>query len=364
MKRYAETVLNGHPDRFCDLIADRVVHAICRTEPDAYAQIEVSVWSDLILLTGGAVTRQGRRPPLREIIVELGQRIGFTRGNHIDVEQYRVMDEICHIPGDPREWTNHVNDQSIVVGYAGYDALTRYLPPEQFLAGWLREAVVAALEEGPLQGEGPDGKLLVVLREEPDGWHPENLLLTLQHRPTTAYVTIVAQATQVLREAWERLRRRDPRWTPEWRDIPLLVNPNGPFHEGGSDSNNGQTGRKTAIDHYGPRIPIGGGALYGKHLSHIDRIGAFQARRLAIESVRLGATVTRIYAGYAPGMDKPLSIDLQSDKPPHTDLQARLQFQEMHRGVRISDLDYDLRRLGTFYNPDISAYPAAISDTA
>ena len=46
-----------------------------------------------------------------------------------------------------------------------------------------------------------------------------------------------------------------------------------------SDGDNGQTGRKLAMDYYGPRIPIGGGALSGKHLTHIDRIGAYAALR-------------------------------------------------------------------------------------
>jgi hypothetical protein len=51
-----------------------------------------------------------------------------------------------------------------------------------------------------------------------------------------------------------------------------MINPNGPLVQAGSNGDNGQTGRKLAMDFYGPRIPIGGGALSGKHLSHIDRI--------------------------------------------------------------------------------------------
>ena len=43
-----------------------------------------------------------------------------------------------------------------------------------------------------------------------------------------------------------------------------MLNPNGPLLNGGSDGDNGQTGRKLVMDYYGPRVPIGGGALYGK----------------------------------------------------------------------------------------------------
>ena len=53
-----------------------------------------------------------------------------------------------------------------------------------------------------------------------------------------------------------------------------MINPNGPLLNGGSDGDNGQTGRKLVMDYYGPRVPIGGGALSGKDPRHIDRVGA------------------------------------------------------------------------------------------
>ena len=34
------------------------------------------------------------------------------------------------------------------------------------------------------------------------------------------------------------------------------------------------------MDYYGPRVPIGGGALSGKDLSHIDRAGAYAVQGL------------------------------------------------------------------------------------
>ena len=44
MKRIAETVLNGHPDKFCDILADRMIREVFRADPFARAQVEVSVW--------------------------------------------------------------------------------------------------------------------------------------------------------------------------------------------------------------------------------------------------------------------------------------------------------------------------------
>ena len=43
------------------------------------------------------------------------------------------------------------------------------------------------------------------------------------------------------------------------------------------------------VDAYGPRIPIGGGALSGKDFFKVDRAGALHARRVAKAIVITGA---------------------------------------------------------------------------
>ena len=53
---------------------------------------------------------------------------------------------------------------------------------------------------------------------------------------------------------------------------------------------NGLSGKKLVVDAYGPRVPIGGGALSGKDFFKVDRAGAIAARRLATSIVRSGAT--------------------------------------------------------------------------
>jgi S-adenosylmethionine synthetase len=356
MIRQAEAVLNGHPDKFCDLVADRLVRALYAVDPEAYAQIEVSVWSDLMFLTGGAVTRVKADLPVRDIVVALGREIGYTGGNHIDVSRYRILDHVCWITGDPTQWTHFSNDQCIVTGYAGYDHKTHFLPPEQFLCWRFREVLVRSISDGLLFGQGPDGKLLLTIREEADGWRLDTLLVTLQQEASLSFVELVSRTEQVLREAWAALRRDDARWVGDWGSVRVLVNPNGPLLNGGSDGDNGQTGRKLVMDHYGPRIPLGGGALYGKDLSHIDRLGAFHARRYAVEMVRAGAREALVRVCFAPGMDEPLSVDIVSDRRPHAPAQEFFRFDNMRRNIRTSDLSYDLALLGGFYNMGLSMH--------
>ena len=308
MIRLSEMVLPGHPDRFCDLVADAIVDECYRADPRAYCQVEMSVWCDQAYLTGGIVTRRPLRRSLADILQATGREIGYVAPNAIVADRYQVHDAVCQRREDPRTWTDHVNDQCIVVGWAGYDAKVDWLPPEHYLASVLRQALTDSYRHGRLQGQGPDGKLLVRVRENPDDWRVEHLLVTLQQLPGIELVDLTALVVADLQDAYATLRAKDPRWTARFEDIELLINPNGPLLNGGSDGDNGQTGRKLVMDFYGPRVPIGGGALSGKDFAHIDRAGARAAREAALRAVRTGARECRVTVAYAPNVDEPLDV--------------------------------------------------------
>jgi S-adenosylmethionine synthetase len=308
MIRMSEAVLPGHPDKFCDQVADAIVAECYRADPRAYCQVEVSVWCDQMFLTGGLATRKPLARPLADIVREVGHAIGYRPGTALDAGRYRVIDSVCQFVRDPREWTDHVNDQCISIGWAGYDDKVNYLPPEHFLVHHFRQALAASCQSGRLAGNGPDGKLLVRLRENAEDWRVEHVLVTLQQRPEVGLVEMTGQVVEELRAAYGQLQSADRRWATRFDDIELLINPNGPLLNGGSDGDNGQTGRKLVMDYYGPRIPIGGGALYGKDHSHIDRVSARAAREAAIHAVKTGAEECKVTLAYAPNVDEPIEV--------------------------------------------------------
>jgi S-adenosylmethionine synthetase len=350
MKKYSEAVLNGHPDKFCDLIADRLIQHAYKYDTVAFAQVEVSIWSDQIFLTGSIATSQPLKMDIPSIIYQLGIEIGYTKTNHIDVTKYVIHDHICKLTKTNENWNNYVNDQCIVIGYAGYDAKTQYLPPEHFAAWYFREHLIRSIHDGLLQNQGPDGKLLLVIEERNDIWEIKSILLTLQQQPNLDYTNFVSTCIEVLSNIYSHLQLHDQRWVTDFNDIKLDINPNGSFIEGGSDGDNGQTGRKLVMDYYGPSIPLGGGALYGKCLTHIDRLGSFAARRFAIEMVKLGAKDAFIQMCYAPGLSRPLDIIIQSNQRPHKDSYSYFNAENLVSMVDSKWLNYDLFKLGTFYN--------------
>ena len=89
----------------------------------------------------------------------------------------------------------------------------------------------------------------------------------------------------------------------------MVLNGAGEFTTGGPEGDNGLSGKKLVIDHYGPSVPIGGGALSGKDPHKVDKCGALRARQLAKQLVRAGADEARVTLGWAPGGNSPFLVE-------------------------------------------------------
>jgi S-adenosylmethionine synthetase len=82
----------------------------------------------------------------------------------------------------------------------------------------------------------------------------------------------------------------------------IALNGAGDFSCGGTHGDNGLAGKKLVVDAYGPRVPIGGGALSGKDFWKVDRAGAVLARRLALAAApRFGLRECRTVLSIRPG---------------------------------------------------------------
>lgn len=338
MIRFSEMVLPGHPDKFCDLLADEVLARCEAAEPQAYGQVEVGVWCDRIWTSGGFTVGEDQDVSMEAVVRDVVAKVGYLDAAGLQPKPFKILDGACRHREDPRIWTHKVNDQSICVGWAGYDALTRFHTPEHFLAHSFREALWGAIQGGELLGQGPDGKLLVMMAEEGSMWRLEQVLVTLQQRHDLPFMDLVRRVASVLRQAYQDVRRRDPRWSAPWEAVKLSVNPNGPLLDAGPEGDNGQTGRKLAMDFYGPRIGQGGGALSGKHFSHIDRIGSYGAREAAVRAVQAGAKACRVLVAYAPNCPEPLEVTFEMEgagRPLPRGFFNHEALREHYRDVRI-----------------------------
>ena len=190
------------------------------------------------------------------------------------------------VPGEA-DFREVSDDQSICTGYAVDSPATGWLPPEHWLAHRIVRGLEALRAGEPGLRLGPDAKAAVLGAERPG--RPmalEAASVSLQQAVGGDEIATRRRVVEVVRSALEA--------APGAFEVPsgladrVLVNGAGNFECGGPNGDNGLSGKKLVADAYGPRVPIGGGALSGKDFFKVDRAGAIAARRLALAIVRGG----------------------------------------------------------------------------
>ena len=75
MIRFSEMVLPGHPDKFCDQVADAIVARAAALDVEAYCQVEVGAWCDQLWVSGGFTLPSGASLPLGSVVAEVAARV-------------------------------------------------------------------------------------------------------------------------------------------------------------------------------------------------------------------------------------------------------------------------------------------------
>ena len=304
----AESVRAGHPDKFCDQIADAILDAHLRQDPNARVAVEVFATAGKMLI-GGEVTSKVEVDCGR-IVADTIDRIGYTMG------------DLCEGPYDQMELEISIHDQSpdisaavgaddlgagdqgIVVGYATNET-EEYLPLPVVLAHSICKRLDEMQPHTPWLGA--DGKAQVTVAYENDV--PASItavVVSLQHD--------VEMDSKSIRRfiGKEVVARILPRGLLKG-NTRVLINPSGKFVLGGPAADTGLTGRKLAVDQYGPAAHIGGGALSGKDPTKVDRSGAYAARWVAKNIVAAGmAKRCEVQIVYAIGKSEPVSVTVDT----------------------------------------------------
>jgi len=179
--------------------------------------------------------------------------------------------------------TGGAGDQGIMVGYACSET-DEFLPLEFVLARSLNRYLYAIWPY--------DGKTQVTTLDDTI----YTIVASFQNAPKAELEKKVRQ--------WQREQNIAASYE---REIRYHINPTGDWHIGGFEADAGLTGRKLAVDNYGPRIPVGGGAFSGKDPSKVDRSGAYMARKIAVDYLkRFQAREVYVYLAYAIGYDQPV----------------------------------------------------------
>lgn len=321
MNDYAEYVSPGHPDRLADAIAESIVTSACIEKQDALVGVEVAVHRDAVFIDG-RIASGVQEIDLDQIVRSVYRRAGYGGFWNPLPERLRITTDLCieELPLQESDIRPFSDDQNIVIGFACGDERTNYLPTAHWVAWQLGRKLFTAirLRDDRLSDVfGPDYKVLVALDVAPgSGWISwNNLVLSILHRPgmpsEEQHRLLLPLITQILADLEiSGFHGIFSTFDPE----KLILNGAGEFSIGGPEGDNGLSGKKLVIDHYGPSVPIGGGAIVGKDPHKVDKCGALRARQLAKRLVRDGVDEAKVTLGWAPGGGIPFIVEALTTK--------------------------------------------------
>jgi len=278
----AEFVFPGHPDKLSDAIADALVQEASQWQKRALVGVEVSVHRNCVFVTGRIGCEGAEGIDITGIVREVYRSAGYGGDWMPGPENLEIRTDLCLGPLEDgeEEFRSLSDDQSICTGYATATAETNHLPVEHWLSNRLGRRLASLRTEAPDLNLGPDGKVIVIVVQGDDGYHLEEFSCSLQQKSASDDISLHRVVRITLENEMKVLSTAFADLAP---DVPgeLSVNGAGAFEIGGPEGDNGLSGKKLVVDAYGPRIPIGGGALSGKDFFKVDRAGALHARRVA-----------------------------------------------------------------------------------
>ena len=304
----AESVRAGHPDKFCDQVADAILDAHLRQDPNARVAVEFFATAGKMII-GGEVTSKAEVDCGR-IVADAIDRIGYTmcdlcEDSHDPLElEIRIHDQSPDISAAVGAANLGAGDQGIVVGYATNET-DEYLPLPVVLAHRICKRLDELKPQTPWLGA--DGKAQVTVAYEND-----------VSVAVTAVVVSLQHDAEMDRKGIRRFVGKEVLGKVLPRELLkentcILINPSGKFVLGGPVADTGLTGRKLAVDQYSPVAHIGGGALSGKDPTKVDRSGAYAARWVAKNIVAAGmAKRCEVQIAYAIGRSEPVSITVDT----------------------------------------------------
>ncbi len=317
----SESVTEGHPDKICDQIADRILDAILCDDPMARVACEVTAATGQILIMGEITTNTyvDFAAIARQTILDIGYNssdMGFD-GNTCAViscvhEQSPDIAlgvdkslEAKQRGGD--EDDNGAGDQGMMFGYACTET-AELMPLSASLAHQLTRQLTAVRKQGILPYLRPDGKSQVTVEYDGNGKpvRVDAVVVSSQHAGSVDIETVRAG---ILAEV---IHKVIPAQYID-ADTNFYVNPTGRFVIGGPCGDTGLTGRKIIVDTYGGVGRHGGGSFSGKDPTKVDRSAAYMARHIAKSVVRSGlAERCEIQLAYAIGVASPVSVRVET----------------------------------------------------
>ena len=314
----SESVTEGHPDKICDQISDRILDEMLRADPMSRVACETTCTTGLVMVMGEITTQAyvDIQSVVRKTILDIGYdraKYGFDGStcaviNSIHEQSPDIalgVDKSMEAKdgADTDAFDTGAGDQGLMFGYA-CDETPELMPLPISLAHAMAKKLTEVRKLGILPYLRPDGKTQVTVEydENDRPVRVDTVVVSSQHDPDVALSQI---REDILREVILPI-------VPETMfdaETKVYVNPTGRFVIGGPMGDSGLTGRKIIVDTYGGYARHGGGCFSGKDPTKVDRSAAYMARYIAKNLVAAGAArKCEVQIAYAIGVAHPVSV--------------------------------------------------------
>ena len=313
----SESVTEGHPDKVCDTISDRILDACLAQDPYSRVACETLAKGNLVVVAG-EITTNAKFDYIDEVRSAI-REIGYVQeDSSFQADTCLVVQALSRQSRDIAQGVDAAaaegkdtaeqgaGDQGLMFGFAVRET-PELMPAPIQLSHQLGRELTRLRKSGELPWLRPDAKTQVSI--EYDGFRPvrvEAVVVSTQHAAEVKH-------KEIRETIIERIIKRVV--PAEWIDsrTRYLINPTGRFVTGGPEGDAGLTGRKIIVDTYGGMGRHGGGAFSGKDPTKVDRSAAYLGRYVAKNVVAAGlADRCEVQFAYAIGYPDPVSISVNT----------------------------------------------------
>ena len=303
----SEFVSPGHPDKVSDQIADAILDACLKDDPNSRVACEVFCTTGLVVV-GGEITTS-TYIDVQDIVRKKINEIGYKPGMGFDSNCGTLSCIHAQSPDIAMGVdTGGAGDQGIMFGGAVRET-EELMPLALVLSREILVKLTNMMKNKEIKWVRPDQKSQVTLAYDENGKvdHVDSIVVSVQHDEDVSHNEIEKTVIEkVVKPVLEKYNLSSD-------NIKYYINPTGRFVIGGPHGDTGLTGRKIIVDTYGGYFRHGGGAFSGKDPSKVDRSAAYAARWVAKNIVAAElADKCEIQLSYAIGIPKPVSIKVDT----------------------------------------------------